>query len=275
MKISIITATYNSADHIKSCLASVQNQSYQNIEHIIIDGGSTDGTVEQLRQNNLINKLKSEPDKGIYDALNKGIQMATGDVIGFVHSDDLLAEKDVISKIVEIFEEKDPNLIASQRNSFSNEERNSFSKTKLAPPIDGVYGDLFIVDPENTKKVLRAWFSKSYNQKNVNFGWAPAHPTLFLRKEVYEKHGLFDTSFRIAGDYDFMVRIMKDSSINLFHLPKIVVKMRKGGVSTGNLKSMIHKKQEDVRVLKKHGFCCPVLVVLLKNLRKIPQLLKR
>ena len=247
MKISIITATFNSAANIKHCLESINNQRCKKIEHIIIDGASKDKTLEIIKLNtNLASKIISEPDNGIYDALNKGIKLATGDIIGVLHSDDQLNSSDTIKKIADLFE-----------------------KTNT----DGVFGDLVFINDLN--KIIRTWQSKPFKRKNVKFGWAPPHPALFLKKEVYQKHGLFDTSFKIAGDYDFMLRVMLDKEINLVYLPEVVTKMRMGGVSTGNLKQLFIKSKEDIRALHKNGFSFPFAVLAAKNLRKIPQLFLR
>ncbi len=248
MKISIITATYNSEKNITDCLASVAMQSYKNIEHIVIDGGSSDKTQEIIKSAPSVSKYISEPDKGLYDALNKGISLATGDVIGFLHSDDIFSSSDIIQKIADLF---------SKNN------------------IHGFYGDLVFTSAVNQNQIVRSWKSKPFNHKNIKYGWMPAHPTLFLRKEIYEKYGMFDISFKIAGDYDFMIRIMKANQINLAYLPEIVTNMRMGGVSTGSFNDLITKSVEDMRALKNNGFKFPFLILAAKNLRKLPQLLKR
>ena len=296
MKVTLITATYNSAKNLRDCLQSVAEQTYPNIEHIVIDGGSSDGTMDLVKSFPSVTKFISEPDKGIYDALNKGIQLATGDVIGFAHSDDMLAEKDIISRIVNSFSPSKgeisegqrgssspkennasgadhPLPTASQRYSPSERGRNSFSNGNIASRVDGIFGNLVFVDPENTDKIVRTWISTPFNRSEVKHGWMPPHPTLFLRREVYEKHGTFDTSFKIAGDYDFMLRVMLDETINLRLLPEIIVKMRKGGASTGSFSELLHKKSEDLRAMKNNGFVFPLWVLLMKNVRKIPQLL--
>ncbi len=246
MKISIITATYISEKNISSCLQSVAGQSFKNIEHVVIDGGSTDKTLEIVESFQSVSKTISEPDKGIYDALNKGIRLATGDIIGFLHSDDELAAPDTIQKIVEVF-------------------------TNIN--VQGVYGNLVFVN--NDDKVVRTWQSKPFERKNIKNGWMPPHPTLFLGKEVYEKHGLFDISFKTAGDYDFMLRVMKDKEMELVYLPEVITRMRMGGVSTGNLKQLYIKSKEDIKALRKNGFRLPFLILAAKNFRKLPQLLKR
>ena len=258
MKISIITATYNSASHIAGCLASVNNQSHKNIEHIIIDGASTDNTLEIIKstlpkgQANRGTQIISEPDTGIYDALNKGIQHATGDIIGFLHADDTFASPHTLQNIADSF------------SPLGGDKEGA---------VDGIYGHLVFVN--NEKKVLRTWHSKPFNRTNVHYGWAPPHPTLFLKKEVYQKHGLFDTSFRIAGDYDFMLRIMLDQELNFQLLPEVITRMQLGGASTGNLKSQIKKTREDMKALQNNGFKMPLFTLGAKKFRKIPQWLKR
>lgn len=249
MKVSIITATYNSKKNITNCLESVANQSYKNIEHIIIDGDSSDKTMEVVKSSPSVSKYISEPDKGIYDALNKGIIMASGDIVGFLHSDDLLGNNNIINDIAKIFKEN--------------------SK------VNGVFGDLVFVSAGNTNKIVRYWKSKPFKRKNVKFAWMPPHPTLFLRKEVYEKHGLFDISYKCAGDYDFMLRVMLDKEITLEYLPTVITRMRIGGTSTGSAKGILIKKQEDIKALRANGFKFPFTIVFFKNIRKLPQLLKR
>ncbi|WP_340112522.1 glycosyltransferase family 2 protein [Maribellus mangrovi] len=275
MKISIITATYNSERNLTDCLQSVANQDYPNIEHIVIDGASKDRTLEIVKSFSSVSRYISEPDRGIYDALNKGIQLATGDVIGFVHSDDMLASPHIISAIANEFLSPPPGGDPEYSGEgVSNYEANNSLKKQSAKKIHGVYGNLVFVDPDDTNKVVRTWISTPFDRKEVSRGWAPPHPTLYLRREVYEQHGLFDISFRIAGDYDQMLRIMRKESIHLAYLPETIVRMRKGGASTGNFGELLCKKGEDLRVLRNNGFRFPFGVLLMKNLRKIPQLLK-
>ena len=253
MKITLITATFNSEKNITDCLRSVAEQSFSNIEHIIIDGGSTDKTPDIVKSFQGVSRWISEPDNGIYDALNKGIQLATGDIIGFLHSDDMLAFPDTLQNIINIY-------------NAANNNRET---------VHGVYGNLIFTDSQNTDKIVRTWQSKPFNRKNVKYGWMPPHPTLFLRKEVYEKHGYFDTSFKIAGDYNFVLKIMLDKDLNLKFVPKIIIRMRTGGASTGSIKGIILKSREDIRALHNNGFKYPLAVLAVKNLRKLPQLLRR
>ncbi|NRR91041.1 glycosyltransferase [Winogradskyella undariae] len=246
MKVSIITATYNSEKTIEACMASVLHQSYPNIEYIIVDGGSNAETLELLHATakeypNII--LSSEPDKGIYDALNKGIAKATGAIVGFVHSDDFLADNDVISTIVAAFN---------------------------THQVDGVYGDLHYVALENTDKVIRNWISQPFVSNLLKQGWMPAHPTLYLKKSIYDKYGLFDLKYKIAADYDFILRIFRQENLSFFYLPKTIVKMRIGGASNKNLKNILQKSKEDYRAIKTNHIG-NWLTVLLKNVSKLKQ----
>ena len=246
MKVSIITAVYNSEKTIDTCMDSVLNQTYPDIEYIIVDGGSNSETLRKLnaaaeKYPNI--KLSSEPDKGIYDALNKGVVKATGDIVGFVHSDDFLADTSIIGAIVEAF------------------------KTQ---GVDGVYGDLHYVALENTNKVIRNWISQPFSYKLLKSGWMPAHPTLYLKKNVYSKYGKFDLNFKIAADYDFILRIFKQTDLNFSYLPKTIVKMRVGGASNKSLKNILQKSKEDYRAIKTNQ-TGNWLTILLKNVSKIKQ----
>jgi glycosyltransferase involved in cell wall biosynthesis len=250
VRVTLITATYNSGASIKTCLDSVVSQDYDVFEYLIIDGKSSDETlsiVEDYQKKYFYIKLISEKDEGIYDALNKGVLLATGDIIGFVHSDDLLASKTVISEIVA---------------TLKNEK------------LDGVYGDLEYVRKEDTSKVVRFWKSRSFNSKLLSKGWMPAHPTLFLKKEVYEKHGFFNLGYKISADYDFMLRILKDDSLKFGYLPKVITKMRVGGASNGSINNIINKTKEDYRAIRSNqigGW----FSILIKNTSKIKQLFIR
>ncbi|WP_178983487.1 glycosyltransferase family 2 protein [Winogradskyella helgolandensis] len=246
MKVSIITAVYNSEKTIDACMDSVLSQTYPDIEYIIVDGGSNTETLSKLnaaakKYPNI--KLSSESDKGIYDALNKGVAKATGDVVGFVHSDDFLADVTIIASIVDAF------------------------KTK---GVDGVYGDLHYVALENTDKIIRNWISQPFDYKLLKEGWMPAHPTLYLKKGLYDTYGMFDLNFKIAADYDFILRIFKQTNLNFFYLPKTIVKMRVGGASNKSLKNILQKSKEDYRAIKTNQ-TGNWLTILLKNVSKIKQ----
>lgn len=253
MKISIITATYNSALTIKDCITSVNKQTNLEIEHIIIDGASADFTIEKYQNTlNRIKKLISEPDKGIYDALNKGIKLATGDIIGLLHSDDIFASPQTIQNIANAF-------------------RSSTSELGNGPDV--VYGDLIYVDHNDTNKVVRYWKSQAFNPDLLKRGWMPPHPTVFMRREVYEKHGLFNINLKCAADYDYILRVFRDQTLTFSYLPEVITKMRMGGVSTGGIKNIINKSKEDYWILKNNHMQFPLWVLFAKNISKLPQLI--
>ena len=248
--ISIITITYNSLATIKELISSVSDQDYPKIEHIIVDGSSTDGSLEILTDhvNNSSNiKLISEPDNGIYHALNKGLALSTGDIIGFAHSDDFLNSHTIISEVVSIF----------QNNK-----------------VDGVYGDLKYVKSNDTNKVIRNWKSRKFYPEMIKNAWMPPHPTLFLRKEVYKMHGHFDTTYKISADYEFILRIFKDQFLKFEYLPKTITTMRLGGISNGSLRNIALKVKEDYRAMRKHNVG-NIFTLARKTLSKLDQYFKR
>ncbi len=210
MNFSIITATYNSYPAIKDCIESVALQTVRH-EHIIIDGLSKDETITTVKSSPSVSQYISEPDKGIYDALNKGLRLAQGEIIGLLHSDDLLADATTLEKINQAFEETG---------------------------ADVVYGDLVYVDKKDTNKVIRYWKSQPFQPSLLKQGWMPAHPTVFAKREVYARHGQFDLSFDIAADYDLMLRIFQDKTLKFAYLPEIITRMRVGGASNKNLKNI-------------------------------------
>ena len=247
MKISIITATFNCEDTIKDCINSVISQQYDNIEHIIIDGVSTDNTLNIVNSfSNKIAKVISEPDSGIYDALNKGIANATGDIIGLLHADDIFNDNNIITEIAKVF---------TQNNA------------------DSVYGDLQYVAKADTSKVIRYWKSGEFNLGKLKKGWMPPHPTFFVKKDIYNKYGNFDTSFKIAADYDLILRFLGVNGVSTTYLPQIITKMRVGGESNKSLKNILLKMKEDHKALKKNKIG-GVFTILFKNISKIPQLFK-
>lgn len=246
MKFSIITATYNSQKFIESCIQSVLNQSYPNIELIIVDGASSDNTLQIIQSfNDPRVKIHSERDNGIYFALNKGVSLASGDVIGFLHSDDFFVHENVIEEI--ILELQNPN-------------------------IQGVYSNLKYVHHSNPNQVIRNWKSKPYKPINLKFGWMPPHPTLFLKREVYDSIGLFNTNYRIAADYDWILRVFTDSRFTIKYLDMYISDMRIGGASNGSVKSIIKKSKEDYSVIQNYPLW-GWLTLISKNIRKLPQLL--
>lgn len=243
MKISVITAVRNNGDTIAAALDSVLAQTHPDIELIVVDGASTDGTLHVLQQYRpQLAVLVSEPDLGIYDALNKGLARASGEVIGFLHADDLLADSGVLARIA----------------------------TAFAAGADGVYGDLLYVSKPDPSRVVRYWRSQPFSPDLPGTGWMPAHPTLYLRRSVYQRHGNFDTRFRIAADYDFMLRVLTDPTLQLYYEPSVLVRMRVGGVSNRSLRNMLRKSREDWQALRKNRVG-GLWTLVRKNLSKLPQ----
>ena len=248
MKISIITATYNSQNFIASCLDSISFQTYKNIEHVIIDGKSNDKTLEIINKHPFKPvKVVSEKDRGIYDALNKGIKNATGDIIGFLHSDDIFKRSDTLELIA-----------------------NTFNKTGA----DIVYGDLEYMKDFSSKKVFRLWKSAPFKQKKLLHGWMPPHPTILARKEIYEEIGGFDPSFKIAGDYKFILQMFSNESLKSIYIPQVITQMKVGGKSNKSLSNIILKMKEDWLALDvlNIGSLRKIYVIFLKNFSKISQL---
>lgn len=246
MKISIITIAYNSAKTIRDTLESVSNQSYSNIEHIIIDGGSSDQTLAIIATFPHVSKVISEQDKGIYDAMNKGVFLATGDIIGILNSDDLFADVDILEKIATCFKQ---------------------NKT-----ISSVYGNLAYFKGNNKNDIVRYWRSKPYYPSYFEDGEVPPHPTLFVRREVYEQIGGYWANFRISGDNEFIFRMFKIYGYKGHFLDTTFVKMRIGGVSTNGLKSYLISTIELMRVWKMNGYKYPKRLFLLRPYKKINQL---
>ncbi|MEZ9330293.1 glycosyltransferase family 2 protein [Vibrio breoganii] len=248
MKVSIITATYNSAKTISDTLRSLEEQTYQDIEYIIIDGASNDNTLEVIQsQCSRVSTVISENDKGIYDALNKGIKAATGDVVGFLHSDDLFAYPEAVQDIVDTFLKNDS---------------------------QAVYADLEYVSKDDTDKTVRLWTSGDYARNDLKKGWMPPHPTFYMKRELYEQYGLFDLSFKIAADYDSLLRYLWVNKVSMAYLPKVLIKMRVGGASNRSVSNIIQKTKEDIQALKNSSLSWPQ-AILIKNLSKIPQFIKR
>ncbi|MDB9717919.1 glycosyltransferase [Candidatus Pelagibacter sp.] len=219
MKISIITVTLNNASVIKKCLDSLKSQKYNNIEHIIVDGGSTDKTLSILKsRNKQLSVVLSEPDKGIYDAMNKGIKLATGEIIGFLNSDDFYSSNEVLLKVANTF--------------------------KKEPQLDSCYADLIYTDRVDTSKKIRYVKSSEYKQGLFSKGWCPGHTTFFARSSVYKRYGDFDTSYSLASDFDLMMRFLEIHKIKSRYVPEIWVKMRLGGATNKNLKNIYLQNKE-------------------------------
>jgi len=246
MKISIITVSFNSALTIGDTLRSVAVQRYPDIEHIVIDGASHDATPEVVRTLGAhVKHFISEPDNGIYDAMNKGIALATGDLIGFLNADDIFAS---------------PNSVTNMAAAVS------------ANNSDAVYSDLVYVRADGTDKVVRRWRSGEYSRSRLRYGWMPPHPTFYVRSHVMRQVGPFDQRLRIAADYDFVLRCLAQPERRVAYLPEVLVRMRLGGASNHSVQAIWRKSREDLQVLRRSGVG-GIGTLLCKNLRKIPQLL--
>jgi glycosyltransferase involved in cell wall biosynthesis len=246
MTVSIITATYNSESTIKDTLTSIESQSYPNIEHLIIDGCSTDKTLQLVQEFNHVCQLVSERDKGIYDAMNKGISLAKGDIIGILNSDDFYPDENVIVDVV-----------------------NHFKETNC----EALYADLIYVDPDNKNRVIRKWKSGEFNRQNFLIGWMPPHPTFFVKKEVYDRFGNFDIRLKSAADYELLLRFLYKEKITTSYLPRVLVHMRSGGMSNRSLKNRLKAHLEDYRAWSFNSIKPRWYTVILKPIRKVFQYL--
>lgn len=246
-RISVITVVMNSVDTIEGTLRSVRSQTYPDIEHIVIDGGSTDGTLEILERHRAgLAGLVSGPDKGIYDAINKGFALATGDVLGILHSDDCFADGSVLETVAAVFAD---------------------------PGIDSCYGDLVYVDRGTPDRVTRYWKAGEYERDKFRRGWMPPHPTFFARKKVYEEYGGLDPDFPLAADYELMLRLLYKHRVSSRYVPRTLVRMKTGGTSRPGaytFKSM----RENYLTWKKNGMRYPAMA-LLKPVLKAAQYIKR
>lgn len=244
-KVSIITVTYNSQNTLQRTIDSVKQQDYDNIEHIIVDGSSIDNTLSIIKHNKSVEKYISEPDKGIYQAINKGIRMATGDIIGILNSDDVLATHDIITKIVDFLNENE---------------------------ADVVYGNLLYVSADKLHKSIRYWKSNVFNPGCLKYGWMAPHPTIYCKRSVYEKYGLYNEDLQISSDYDFILRVFSQNELKKSYLPIVMIKMSWGGKSNGSIANLIRKSKEDLKVIKSNNIG-GLFTLLLKNTRKIKQFL--
>jgi len=247
MKISIITATYNSALTVRDTIESVLRQSYKDVEYIIIDGDSTDNTLDIINEyKGKIAKVISESDKGIYDAMNKGIKIATGDIIGMLNSDDFFTSNNIIERVV-----------------------NAFEKNKS---LDMIYGDIHFVSSQNLSRPIRYYSSKVFYPALFRFGFMPAHPSCYIKKKCFEEYGLYSLDYKIAADYDLLIRYIYKAKINIKYLPIDFVTMRTGGASTKNLKSRYILNKEIVKACKRQNLYTNIFLVNLKYIYKFFEL---
>lgn len=245
MKVSIITATYNSASTVTDTLRSVASQNYDDIEHVIVDGLSKDNTLTIVNAFDHISKVKSEKDSGIYDAMNKGISICTGEIIGILNSDDFYVSDTVISDVVTVFRD-DPTVLC-------------------------VYADLIYVHPNDTDKIVRKWRSGPYEADAFINGWMPPHPTFFVRRDLYQRYGTFNTSLSTAADYELMLRFLYLHKASCRYIPKTIIKMRAGGASNQSFKARWNANQQDKLAWSINGLTPRWYTLILKPVRKLIQ----
>ena len=247
MKVSVITATYNREGTVVRALSSIKSQTYSDIQTVVVDGASQDNTISLvtplLGENDI---LQSEPDLGMYDALNKGLALAEGEILAFLHSDDLYFDNNVISEVVDAFSDD---------------------------TVDVVYGDVVFFSGRNVMKIKRRYRSDILSEKNLAWGKMPAHPAIFIRRRVYEKIGYFDTDFKIAGDYEFLCRVVQYADLKSVYLSSVLVRMQLGGISTGGFRNTILLNKEVFRAIGKNGIYTNVFMLLSKYPSKILQFL--
>lgn len=253
MKISIITVAFNSATTIRDTLESVLNQDHDDVEYIVVDGNSQDDTLSILEEykSRFEGKMKyiSEPDKGIYDAMNKGLALTSGDVVGILNADDFYSSGYILSTVAEYFMKYD---------------------------CDGIYGDLDFISSDNIHKVVRRWKSSPYKKGAFRKGWHPPHPTFFVKKEIYRKYGNFDTSLNVSADFELMLRFIERYEINVRYIPQIMIKMRYGGESTGSWKKILEGNRNILKAFKKNQLKVnEVNYVIFRALTKTSQFLVR
>lgn len=243
LKISLITVTYNVRATINRCIESVITQKYKNVEYIIIDGGSKDGTVELINAyKNHVTVFVSEPDKGVYDAMNKGIRLATGDIVGTLNADDFFASDDILESVAAMFAEQN---------------------------ADITYGDLDYVDEQG--KIIRKWRSNNYKKGIFNLGWMPPHPTFYCKRELFERFGYYSLDYGTAADYELMLRFMHMKSIRIRYINKVMVKMQCGGLSNNSPTNRVKAWKSDLRAMRSNGVIFPLFALIIKPLRKIVQ----
>jgi glycosyltransferase involved in cell wall biosynthesis len=248
LKVSIVTVCRDSESTIEETILSVAAQKYANREHLIIDGASTDGTLEIIRRHPRITRWLSEPDRGIYDAMNKGIALSTGDVIGLLNSDDVYVDDTVLSQVAEAF---------------------------IDPQVEACFADLIYVNQHDPKRIVRYWKSCEYRTGLFEHGWMPAHPTFFVRRTVYERFGGFDRSFRRQADFELTLRLLAIHKIRSVYIPRIWVRMRMGGVSNSSIRGVIRGNIEAYQACRKNGLRVSPLFVIIKIVSRVPQFFMR
>lgn len=249
MKVSIITVCFNAGKTVGDTLASVAAQKHPDIEHIVVDGASTDGTLDVIkRHGERVARLISEPDQGIYDAMNKGLRLATGEAIGFLNADDVYADTEVLTRVSAVLETE---------------------------KLDALFGDAEFVSSARPDRPLRRYRSERFHPDRIAWGWMPAHPTLFLRRQAYERFGMFRTDYRIAGDFELVARMFHGGTLRYRYVPEILVRMRTGGVSTGGWRNTLLLNREVLRACRENGIPTSLPKILSKYPAKLLEFLHR
>lgn len=249
MRVSVVTVCFNSATTIEDTICSVASQTHSDVEHIVIDGASRDGTLNVIgRHRDKLEKVISEPDRGIYDAMNKGLRLATGEVIGFLNADDVYADTGVLERVA----------AAMQWDE-----------------LDALFGDAEFVSPAQPDRPLRRYRSERFSPKRIAWGWMPAHPTLFLRRQLFNQFGGFRTDYRIAGDFELVARMFYTDTLRYRHLPEILVRMRTGGISTGGVRNTVLLNREVLRACRENGISTSLPKILSKYPAKLFEFLHK
>jgi glycosyltransferase involved in cell wall biosynthesis len=249
MSISVVTVVYNGANTIEETIRSVQSQDYAQVEHIVVDGASTDNTAEIVKRNRgKIAVFVSEPDRGIYDAMNKGLALATGDVVGFLNADDVYVDATVLSQVAQVFRDA---------------------------TVDGCYADLMYVDKTDTDRMVRYWKSRSYEDGLFERGWMPAHPTFFVRRAIFRRLGGFDLDYRLQSDFELTMRFLAVNRIRTVYIPTVWVRMRMGGESNKRIMNVIRGNLEAYRACRKHRLDVSPFFIVKKVLSRVPQFFRR
>ena len=248
MKITVVTAVFNAVETVEQTLRSVAEQNHDDVEHIIVDGSSTDGTLEVIeRYRGVLAKVISEPDHGIYDAMNKGIAAASGEVIGFLNADDTYTGADVLAKVAERMSDE---------------------------ALDALFADAEFFKATNPQRVVRRFSSESFGPSKIAWGWMPAHPTLFLRRRTFERFGVFRTDYRIAGDFELVARMFHGATLKYQYLPEVLVRMRAGGASTSGWRNTVVLNREVLRACRENGISTNLLMILSKYPFKVGEFLR-
>lgn len=247
MKVSVITACYNSAETIGSALDSVARQTHREIEHIVVDGGSTDGTLELIKRHGTVTKMIGGPDRGLYDALNKGIAASSGEVVAFLHSDDVYAAPDIVERV---------------------------ARQMGAQSLDALYGDVAFFRGSDPNRIVRVYSSRRFHPSRIGWGWMPAHPSLFVSRWIYEKYGTFKTDYEIAADFEFVARVFSRPSFRYAYQDQVLVKMRMGGISTRGLRSALIINRETIRACRENNIPTNYLKIMTKYPSKLMEFLR-